>query len=33
MSYNPFDEEAEERRYWEEGWRLARKHDYDESEG
>jgi len=30
---NPYDEETEERRAWEDGWRLARKHDYDESEG
>jgi ribosome modulation factor len=30
---NPYDEETEERRSWEEGWRAARKHDYDESEG
>ena len=30
---NPYDEETEERRSWEDGWRAARKHDYDESEG
>jgi ribosome modulation factor len=33
VSDNPYDEETEERRYWEDGWRAARKHDYDESEG
>jgi ribosome modulation factor len=33
VSGNPYDEETEERRSWEEGWRSARKHDYDESEG
>ena len=33
VSGNPYDEETEERRYWEDGWRSARKHDYDESEG
>ena len=33
VSDNPYDEETEERRSWEEGWRAARKHDYDESEG
>jgi ribosome modulation factor len=33
VSDNPHDEETEERRCWEEGWRSARKHDYDESEG
>ena len=30
---NPYDEDAEEQRCWEDGWRSARKHDYDESEG
>lgn len=30
---NPYDEDAEERPVWEDGWRAARKHDYDESEG
>jgi ribosome modulation factor len=32
---NPFDEETEAvaRVSWESGWREARKHDYDESEG
>jgi hypothetical protein len=24
------DKEPEEHKYWEEGWRAARKHDYDE---
>jgi ribosome modulation factor len=33
ISDNPFDEETEERQLWYEGWRAARKHDYDESEG
>ncbi len=32
VSGNPH-EEAEEHRSWEQGWRAARKHDYDESEG
>jgi hypothetical protein len=30
---NPYDQEAKERRSWEEESRAARKHDYDESEG
>jgi ribosome modulation factor len=32
---NPYDQkqEADKRNSWEEGWREARKHDYDESEG
>jgi ribosome modulation factor len=32
---NPYDEdnEAAQRVAWETGWREARKHDYDESEG
>ena len=32
---NPYDKEKEpvKRNSWEEGWREARKHDYDESEG
>ena len=30
---NPHDEGTEERHLWEDGWRAARKHDYDESEG
>ena len=33
VSDNPHDEETDDRRSWEEGWRAARKHDYDESEG
>jgi len=33
VSDNPYNEEEKERRSWEEGWRAARKHDYDESEG
>ncbi len=32
---NPYDEEkdANARLAWEQGWRKAREHDYDESEG
>ena len=32
---NPYEQERqpEEHNSWEEGWREARKHDYDESEG
>ena len=32
---NPYDQdqEPEQRNSWDEGWRAARKHDYDESEG
>ena len=32
---NPYDQEADaaRRESWEIGWRTARKHDYDESEG
>ena len=33
VSDNPYDEDTDERRFWEESWRSARKHDYDESEG
>jgi ribosome modulation factor len=33
VSDNPYDAETEERHSWEEGWRTAREHDYDESEG
>jgi hypothetical protein len=33
VSDNPHDQDTEERRSWEESWRAARKHDYDESEG
>ncbi len=32
VSDNPFDEDTAERRFWEEGWRAARKDDYDESD-
>jgi len=32
VSRNPYEEETEERRSWEDGWRSARKHDYDESD-
>ncbi len=32
---NPHDQEKEpeKRNFWDEGWRAARKHDYNESEG
>jgi ribosome modulation factor len=32
---NPYDQEQEpeKRKSWEEGWREARRHDYDESDG
>jgi ribosome modulation factor len=35
VSDNPYDKkiDADERESWETGWREARKHDYDESEG
>ncbi len=35
VSDNPHKEEkdADARRSWDEGWRAARKHDYDESDG
>ncbi|MGA2067227.1 MAG: hypothetical protein ABSG86_19805 [Thermoguttaceae bacterium] len=35
VSDNPYDQEkeAEKRNSWEEGWRAARKNDYDESDG
>ena len=35
VSDNPYDKkaDADERASWEAGWREARKHDYDESEG
>ena len=33
VSDNPNDEDTEERNKWKDGWRAARKHDYDESEG
>ena len=35
VSDNPYDEENESDSHlsWEQGWRKAREHDYDESEG
>ena len=30
LSGNPHDENSGEYRLWENGWRAARKHDYDE---
>jgi ribosome modulation factor len=33
VSGNPYDEDTNDRRSWEEGWIAARNHDYDESEG
>jgi hypothetical protein len=30
---NPHEDDMDEWRLWEEGWKSARKHDYDESEG
>jgi len=35
VSDNPYDAEkdADARLSWEQGWRKARQHDYDESEG
>ena len=33
VSDNPHDEDTDDRHSWEGGWRAARKHDYDESEG
>ena len=32
---SPYDpvKEPEKRRSWDEGWRAARKHDYDEKDG
>jgi ribosome modulation factor len=32
---NPYEseKEPEKRKSWDEGWREARKHDYDESDG
>jgi hypothetical protein len=32
-SDNPCKEDTDEHRSWEQGWRAARKDDYDESEG
>jgi ribosome modulation factor len=33
VSDNPYEEDTDGRRSWEEGWRAARQHDNDESEG
>jgi hypothetical protein len=33
VSDNPYEEDTDGHRSWEEGWRAARKHDHDESEG
>ena len=35
LTDNPYNQEAEPEPFqsWEEGWRKAREHDYDESEG
>jgi ribosome modulation factor len=30
---NPYEQETEDSRRWQEGWTEARNHDYDESEG
>ena len=32
---NPYDEEKDrqQRQSWDEGWRAARRHDYDEGDG
>ncbi len=30
---NPYEEDTDDHLCWEAGWRAARKHDYDESEG
>jgi hypothetical protein len=32
LSSNPHDADTEEYCAWEDGWRVAQKHDYDESE-
>jgi ribosome modulation factor len=32
-SNNPYDAETVERQAWDDGWRAARKDDYDESDG
>ncbi len=32
-SENPHDDDTDGHRSWEAGWRAARQHDYDESEG
>lgn len=33
VSDNPHEKATDKHRSWEDGWRTARKHDYDESEG
>jgi ribosome modulation factor len=33
ISDNPYEQETDDFRRWEEGWVQARNHDYDESEG
>jgi len=33
LSGNPYEEDTDGNRAWEEGWRAARGHDYDESDG
>jgi ribosome modulation factor len=33
VSGNPYEEDTDGHRSWEEGWRAARKDDYDESDG
>jgi len=33
VSDNPYEEDTNGHRSWEEGWRAARKQDHDESEG
>jgi ribosome modulation factor len=30
---NPYEADTTDHRSWEAGWRAARKHDYNESEG
>jgi len=32
VSENPYEEDTEAHRSWENGWRAARQHDHDESE-
>lgn len=33
LSGNPYEEDEEGHRSWKDGWRVARKHDHDHSEG
>jgi len=33
LGNNPYDEDTEEGRSWEDGWRAAHKHDHNASEG